>query len=146
VDHVSDSETRPGTDIRQIAPEGLAPGPGYSHVISVDAPGRLVVISGQVPLDASGALVGPGDLAAQTRQVFTNLAAALRAAGAGWEHVVKLGYFVRDAAQVATVRAVRDEFLPAGTAPASTLVQVSALFRDDLLIEVEALAAVPFTT
>ncbi|MBG6089699.1 RidA family protein [Actinomadura viridis] len=143
---MSDDVTRPGTAIRQVSPPALAPGPGYSHVICVDAPGRLVVISGQVPLDAGGALVGPGDLAAQTRQVFTNLRAALEAAGAGWEHLVKLGYFVRDARQVATVRAVRDEFLPAGIAPASTLVEVSALFRDDLLIEIEALAAVPAST
>ncbi|MEW2358944.1 RidA family protein [Spirillospora sp. NPDC029432] len=136
-------DIRPGTAIRQIAPAELAPGPGYSHVISVDAPGRLVAVSGQVALDATGALVGPADLAAQTRQVFTNLAAALTAAGAGWEHVIKLGYYLVDARDVATVRTVRDEFLPAGVTPASTLVQVAALFRDDLLIEIEALAAVP---
>jgi enamine deaminase RidA (YjgF/YER057c/UK114 family) len=140
---VTDNDTRPGTTIRQIAPPGIAPGNGYSHVVTADAPARLVVISGQIALDAGGNLVGPGDMAAQTRQVFTNLRAALAAAGAGWEHLVKLSYFVRDVTRIAEVRAARDEFLPAGVAPASTLVEVSALFRDDLLIEVEALAAVP---
>ncbi|GAA4062921.1 MULTISPECIES: RidA family protein [Actinomadura] len=134
-------ETVPG--VRAINPPELAPGPGYSHVISVDTPGRLVVISGQIALDADGALVGPGDLRAQTRQVFTNLHTALTAAGADWRHVIKLGYFVRDASQVIAVRQVRDEFLPPGVAPASTLVEVARLFRDDLLIEVEALAVVP---
>ncbi|MFI7613475.1 RidA family protein [Nonomuraea terrae] len=128
---------------RQITPPGLAPGPGYSHVISVDVPGRLVVVSGQIALDAAGELVGAGDLRAQTRQVFANLHAALSAAGAGWEHVVKLGYYLRDASQVAVVREVRDQTLPAGIAPASTLVEVSRLVRDDLLVEIEALAVVP---
>ncbi|WP_395107145.1 RidA family protein [Actinomadura sp. SCN-SB] len=140
---MSDNPTRPGTTIGQLAPPELAPGPGYSHVVTADPPHRLVVISGQIALDSSGELVGPGDLAAQTRQVFTNLRHALAAAGAGWEHVLKLSYFVRDVTQVPLVRAVRDEFLPDGVRPASTLVEVSALFRDDLLIEVEALAAVP---
>ncbi|GAA4144071.1 RidA family protein [Actinomadura keratinilytica] len=129
--------------VRAINPSELAAGPGYSHVISVDTPGRLVVISGQIALDADGALVGPGDLRAQTRQVFTNLHTALTAAGADWRNVIKLGYFVRDASQVTVVREVRDQMLPPGIAPASTLVEVSRLFRDDLLIEVEALAVVP---
>lgn len=130
-------------DIRQVSPAGLAPGAGFSHVVTVGLTGRLVIISGQVPLDGEGNLVGRGDLEAQTRQVFANLTTALASAGAGWEHVVKLGYFVRDAGQVTVVRAVRDEFLPPGIVPASTLVEVSRLFRDDLLIEIEALAAVP---
>lgn len=75
--------------------------------------------------------------------MFANLTAALAAADAGWENVIKLGYFVRDAGQVTVVRAVRDEYLPSGVSPASTLVEVSRLFRDDLLIEVECLAVVP---
>lgn len=131
------------TGIRKIAPPGLAPGPGYSHAVSVDVPGRLVAISGQVALDAAGHLVGPGDLAVQTRQVLANLHAALAAADADWRHVIKLGYYLRDAGQVAVVRAVRDEIVPPGFAPASTLVEVSRLFRDDLLVEIDALAVVP---
>jgi enamine deaminase RidA (YjgF/YER057c/UK114 family) len=115
---------------------------GYSHVVEVTE-GRPVYIAGQVPLDRDGELVGPGDLRAQTRQVFANLHTALTAAGAGWEHLIKLGYYVRDASQVTVVREVRDQTLPAGIAPASTLVEVSRLFRDDLLIEIEALAVVP---
>lgn len=118
-------------------------GPGYSHAVTADGPGRLVIVSGQVPLNVDGEIVGAGDLRAQTRQVFANLGAALAAAGASWEHVVKLGYFMRDASQVGIVRAVREEALPAGIEPAATLVEVSRLVRDDLLIEIEALAVVP---
>ncbi|TDD67147.1 RidA family protein [Actinomadura rubrisoli] len=121
----------------------IVPGTGYSHVISVDVPGRLVVISGQIALDAGGNLVGAGDLRAQTRQVFTNLEAALTAAGARWEHVVRLGYFMRDAGQVEVMRAARKEILPEGVSPAASLIEVSGLIRDDLLLEVEALAVVP---
>ena len=133
----------PRSGIRQVEAPGLAPGPGYSHVISVDVPGRLVVVSGQVALDSAGNLVGPGDLEAQTRQVFGNLEAALTAAGATWEHVIRLGYFLRDAGGVGVVRSVRAEFVPEGVEPAASLVEVSRLVRDDLLIEVEALAVVP---
>ncbi|MFE9099469.1 RidA family protein [Actinomadura geliboluensis] len=138
---MSDDDPRSG--IRQVDAPGLAPGPGYSHAVSADLPGRLVAVSGQIALDAAGNLVGPGDLEAQTRQVFANLEAALAAAGARWEHVVRLGYFLRDAGGVGVVRAVRAEFVPEGVAPAASLVEVSRLVRDDLLVEIEALAVVP---
>ncbi|MFD0690215.1 RidA family protein [Actinomadura fibrosa] len=137
------STARPGTGIREIDAAGLPPGPGYSHAVSVDVPGRLVVLSGQIALDADGNLVGAGDVEAQTRQVFANLEAALTAAGARWEHVVRLGYFLRDARQVGVVRAVRTEMLPEGVSPAASLVEVSGLVRDDLLVEIEAWAVVP---
>jgi reactive intermediate/imine deaminase len=124
---------------RFLSPESLPPPFGYSHV--VDAPAaRVIYISGQVPLDANGQLVGDGDFEAQTRQVFENLAAALAAAGAGWQDVVKLNYYLRDVGQIASVRAIRDEYVDTKRPPASTLVEVSRLFRDEVLIEIEAIA------
>ncbi|QXJ19791.1 RidA family protein [Actinomadura graeca] len=137
------STPRAGTGIREIDAPAVPPGPGYSHAVTADLPGRLIVLSGQIALDAAGNLVGPGDLEAQARQVFANLHAALSAAGAGWEHVVRLGYFLRDARQAGVVRAVRAQMLPEGLAPAASLVEVSRLVRDDLLIEIEAMAVVP---
>ena len=126
-------------DRRFLSPETLPPPFGYSHV--VDAPaGRIVYIAGQVPLDPSGQLVGEGDLEAQARQVFENLSAALEATGASWSDVVKLNYFLRDVGQIASVRAVRDEYVDTENPPASTLVEVSGLFREDVLIEIEAVA------
>jgi reactive intermediate/imine deaminase len=113
--------------------------PGYSH--AVQAAG-LIFVSGQVALDADGAVVGSGDMAAQARQVFRNLGAVLEAAGASFADVLKLTYFVRDIGSVAAIRAVRDEFVDVSHPPASTLVEVSRLFMPELLIEIEAVATV----
>jgi hypothetical protein len=67
---------------RLTATQGLAPGPGYAHAVTVT--GRLAFISGQVALDADGGLVGAGDLAAQTRQALGSLHRVLRGLGADW--------------------------------------------------------------
>ena len=124
---------------RFLSPKTMSPPFGYSHV--VDAPaGRIIYISGQVPLNTEGELVGEGDFEAQARQVFANLSAALEAAGAGWSDVVKLNYFLTDIGELATVRAIRDEYVDTERPPASTLVQVSALFSPEAMVEIEAVA------
>ena len=124
---------------RFLSPKTMSPPFGYSHV--VDAPaGRIIYISGQVPLNTDGELVGEGDFEAQARQVFANLSAALEAAGAGWSDVVKLNYFLTEIGQLTTVRTIRDEYVDTERPPASTLVQVSALFRPEALVEIEAVA------
>jgi len=126
-------------DRRFLSPDTLPRPFGYSQV--VDAPaGRIVFLSGQVPLDAAGNLVGEGDFAAQVRQVFENLSAALAVADASWSDVVKLDYFVRDIGEVAALRAIRDEYVNTEQPPASTLVEVSRLFRDEVLVEIQAVA------
>ena len=126
-------------DRRFLSPDTLPRPFGYSQVVDVPA-GRIVFVSGQVPLDAAGNLVGEGDFAAQVRQVFENLTAALAAAEAAWSDVVKLDYFVRDIGEVAALRTIRDEYVNTEQPPASTLVEVSRLFRDDVLVEIEAVA------
>lgn len=113
---------------------------GYTHVVEA-APRRTVFISGQVAFDPSGALVGPGDLQAQTEQVFRNLKAALESCGASFENVAKMTTFMLDAAQVQTFRDVRNRYFP-GNLPASTLVQVSRLARPEWLIEIELIAVI----
>ena len=120
------------------APEGVAPGRGYTHVVS--GSGRLVAISGQVAFDEHGELVGAGDAEAQARQVFENLRRCLAAAGASFDDVIKLTYFVTDVAHMPAIRSVRDEFLGTGPPPASSAVQVAALVFPGLLLEIEALA------
>jgi enamine deaminase RidA (YjgF/YER057c/UK114 family) len=115
---------------------------GYSQVASVPPGSRLVWTSGQVPLDAGGA-VAVGDWAAQTRQVMRNVGAALTAAGAGWGDVFKLTIYVTDTTDLPTVRAVRDEFIDPANPPTSSLVRVAGLVQPDFLIEIEAVAAVP---
>jgi enamine deaminase RidA (YjgF/YER057c/UK114 family) len=120
------------------APDGLAPGPGYSHAVT--GRGRWVATAGQVALDDAGQLVGPDDPQAQTRQVFANLSRALNAAGAGFPDVIKLNYYVTDITMLPAVRAIRDEYVDTARPPASTAVQVAALAMPGLMIEIEAWA------
>jgi enamine deaminase RidA (YjgF/YER057c/UK114 family) len=122
-----------------LSPSTLPEPPGYSHIVSA-RPARVVWISGQVAMNADGTAAAPGDWEAQTRLAFENVGRALEAAGAAWPDVAKLTYFVVDVAALQTIRSVRDEFVDAERPPASSLVQVAALFRPDLLIEIEAVA------
>ena len=122
------------------APAGVAAGRGYSHVVT--GRGRLVVVSGQVATGEHGQLVGPGDPDAQARQVFGNLGRCLAAAGASFADVVKFGFFVLDVGYLPAVRAARDAVIDPARPPASTAVQVAALFDPGYLIEVEAWALV----
>jgi enamine deaminase RidA (YjgF/YER057c/UK114 family) len=121
-------------------PEGVAPGNGYSHVVT--GAGQWVAIAGQVALDADGNLVGEGDMEAQTRQVFANLDAALKAAGATWADVVKLNLFLTDITGLPVIRQVRDQYVDTANPPASTAVQVVGLFRPEALVEIEAYAVI----
>ena len=126
--------------ISHPSPEGVAPGNGYSHVAT--GPGRWVAIAGQVSLDADGKFVGVGDPAAQAQQVFANLERCLTAAGATFADVVKLNFYVTDIAILPAVRTARDAYVDTVNPPASTAVQVVALFSPDALLEIEAYAVV----
>ncbi|MEU4395229.1 RidA family protein [Kribbella sp. NPDC023855] len=128
------------SQLTHLNPEGVAPGNGYSHVVT--GPGRWVAIAGQVAFDADGNLVGEGDPAAQAQQVFANLDRCLAAAGATFANVVKLNFYVTDVAYLPAVRVARDAHIDTANPPASTAVQVVALFRPGILIEVEAYAVV----
>ena len=128
-------------ELRHVAaPEGMAAGRGYSHVVT--GRGRLVVISGQVAQDEHGHLVGEGDADAQARQVFENLRRCLASVGAGFGDVVKLGFLVLDVAHLPALRVARDAVVDTTRPPASTAVQVAALFAPGYLLEVEAWALV----
>jgi enamine deaminase RidA (YjgF/YER057c/UK114 family) len=124
-----------------INPDAMHPPTGYTHVVEVTA-GRPVYIAGEVALDPAGALVGPGDIRAQARQVFNNLQHALQAVGASLQQVVKLNFYLVDATQLPVIREVRDQYVNTQQPPASTTVEVRRLVRDDLLIEVEAVAVI----
>jgi enamine deaminase RidA (YjgF/YER057c/UK114 family) len=112
---------------------------GYSQVVEVRG-GRTLYISGQVALDSSGNIVGSGDFTAQIKQVFANLKARLDDAGASFNDVVKLSFYLVDSSNLQTVRDVRDAYVNREHPPASTLVVVKQLFRPDLLVEVDAIA------
>jgi enamine deaminase RidA (YjgF/YER057c/UK114 family) len=120
------------------SPDDLPQPAGYSHVVTIPS-GRLVWTSGQVGMAADGSV--PEGWEAQARLAFENVGRALAAGGAGWGDVVKLTFFVVATDELTTVRAVRDEFVNAAAPPTSSLVRVAGLIRPDLLIEVEAVAA-----
>lgn len=125
--------------LRRSQPEGLHRYPGFSQVVEISAP-RTVVISGQVAVDEHGALVGPGDIMAQSQQVFRNLDKALASVGLGREHVVRLGTFLANMGDLEGYRQARREWLADRPLPASTTVQ-ARLVDDIYLVEVEAIAA-----
>ncbi|MEU6974148.1 RidA family protein [Kitasatospora aureofaciens] len=121
-------------------PPGVAPGTGYTQVVT--GSGRLVQVSGQVAFDEHRNLVGAGDPKAQARQVFENLRRCLAAAGADFSDVVKFTFFMTDIAHLPAIREARDECLGDLPLPAASAMQVAALFRPDVLIEIEAMAIV----
>jgi len=128
--------------IQLINPSGLPTPSSYTHVV-VATGGKMVFIAGQEPEDSRGNLVGPGDLAAQARQVFTNLGHALAAAGARPGQVAKITIYVVHH---------RPEYLPVveqarvalfgGHKPADTFLGVETLSRPEYLIEVDAIAVI----
>lgn len=124
-----------------INPPSLPTPPGYSQVVRVSG-GTTIYIAGQVALDEGNNLVGRGDFEAQTRQVLTNLVAALDAADARLGNLVKISIYVvdHDEEKLEVIRRVRDEFFGDITPPASTLLGVAALAVPDLMIEVDAVA------
>ena len=117
---------------------------GYSHAAIVDlGTCKMVIMSGQVALDKEGNLIGKDDMEKQTEQIFQNINAIVTETGGTMYNIVKLGYFTTDVSKIGAIRVVRDKFINTGNPPASTLVQVSKLFRDDVLIEIEATAIIP---
>lgn len=127
-----------------VNPAGLAAPHGYTHVVA-SPPGKMVFISGQIALDSQGKLVGKDDLKAQVGQVFENLKTALAAAGATFNDVVKITFYVKNYKpdDVQAIRQIRDTYVNREHPPASTLVGVTSLVSDDYLLEVEAIAVVP---
>ena len=128
---------------RFINPPGLSAPHGYTHEVDVPAGMRLVVISGQVALDSAGRIVGAGNMTAQATQVFENLRVALAAVGATFNDVIKLNNYLRNMGQSQAFLEVRDKYVNAAAPPASTTIEVRRLFREEFLVEVEAIVAVP---
>lgn len=123
-----------------INPAKMAKPTGYSYAVKKS--GTPVFISGQVALDAEGKLVGAGDAAAQTEQVFRNLQSVVEAAGGTMDDIVKITIFVTDASYRPAVAAARQRHFREDGYPASTYLVVTALAVPELLVEIEAVAIV----
>lgn len=132
------------TDIEIFNPGTIrAPAGTYSHVARVPAGARLVVVAGQVGIGDDGTL---GDFDAQCAEAFANVGAALEAAGAGWSDVIQTMTFLARREDRPRLRAWREaeyaRLFPDGRYPPNTLLVVDALATDELLIEVQAIAAI----
>ena len=127
----------------RMNPDTIAPPMGsYSHAVRVETGDAVwIYVAGQIATDIDGNLVAPGDLPAQTEQVYENLSRVLEASGATFADVVKLGTYFTTLDDLEGSREVRARYLPAEP-PASTAVQVAALVLPGALIEVDLVAVV----
>jgi enamine deaminase RidA (YjgF/YER057c/UK114 family) len=130
--------------IRYHNPEALYESRFFTHVVSAEEPKKLVYVSGQVSYDRDGIVIGKADMREQCEQIFKTLSHSLKAAGATWRDVVKInGYMVNlNPADVNVYREVRSRYFEREHMPASTLVGIERLVHEDLMLEVELIAAV----
>jgi enamine deaminase RidA (YjgF/YER057c/UK114 family) len=125
------------SNTRFMNPPAIAKPGGYSHVVEITGPARIVYIAGQLGLKPDGSIAG--DFRAQVTQAFENLKAALAAVGATFDDVVKLNNYLIDiGTNLAIYREVRDKYVNTAQPPASTTIGIGALARPDALFEAEA--------
>ena len=131
-------------EVKYINPEGLPKNPAFTNVVTVTGPVKTIYIGGQDAVDASGAIVGKGDLKAQTEQILKNIQAALAASGAQPEHVVKWTIYVLKGQSVQEgYAAFQSVWGNPPNPPVITVVFVAGLGHPDFLAEIDAIAVVP---
>src|SRR5438046_4530319 len=134
-------QVRDPVSTRYINPGTLAALPGFTHAVRI---GATLYVSGEVALDSTGRLVGPGDVRAQAAQAFANLATVLRIGGATPADVAKLTIYVVNYSpkDLEAIRQAAPDFFPQRNPPAGIVIGVQALPQEGLLIAVDATAVV----
>ncbi|MGH6692999.1 MAG: RidA family protein, partial [Gammaproteobacteria bacterium] len=128
--------------VRYSCPPDFYDPKSYSHVVEVEG-GRLLFVSGQVPVNAQRQLA-TRDFREQVGKVYDNLETVLKSVGAGLENVVKTTTYLTDISQAKVFREVRDaRFAHVKTRPASTTLVITSLVEPEFLLEIEVVAAVP---
>ena len=129
---------------RHANPAGMFTPPGYSQIVEVNGPYRMILIAGQTAQETSGKLV-PGGFREQATQVMENIKTALASVGGTFDDVVKINTYLLDIDRDGPAyREIRATYFSNKVAlPASTLLQVSRLADPQYLIEVEATAILP---
>lgn len=132
--------------VQHLNPEGLHKNPAWSNVVTVSGRAKTIYVGGQNAIDPSGQIVGKGDIAAQTEQVFRNLETALRAAGARLEHVIKWNLFVLAGQPLQPGFEVFQRMWgQRANPPVITAAMVAGLAHPDFLLELDAVAVLPET-
>ena len=124
-----------------LNPAGLPVPRGSYSLVAIAQPGRMVFIAGQTASDPQGNVVGIGDARAQTRYIIEKIQRAVEAAGGTMNDLVAMNVFTTDVRYHRDVNEVRRELLGSNF-PTSTMVQVVALARPELLLEINATAVI----
>ena len=130
--------------VQHINPDGLSKNPAFTNVITVTGPAKTIYIGGQDSVDASGQIVGKGDIKQQTEQVLNNLQTALKAAGADLEHIIKWNIYVVQGQPIQPgFEVFQQVWGRRPNPPAITMAFVAGLANPDFLVEMDAIAVVP---
>ena len=124
---------------RLVNPPELFPPPGFSHVAVATGP-RLVFVAGQTALGPDFAVIGEGDLAAQTRAAMECVGIALRAADAGWDDVVRRTIYTVAPTEFEVIARAIEEVTGETAHPPQTIIGVTGLALPQLMIEIEVTA------
>ena len=138
------AKNTPSGSVQHINPDGMSKNPAFTNVIVVSGSVKTVYIGGQDAVDATGAIVGKGDIAKQTEQVLKNLQTALSAVGAGLEHIIKWNvYIVQGQSLRAGFAAFQAAWGNRPNPPAISGMFVAGLANPDFLVEMDAIAVIP---
>ena len=124
-----------------LNPAELHPAPGFSH-ITVATGSKLVYFAGQVAIAKDFSVVGAGDLRAQTVAAMRNVEIAMREVGAGWDDIVRRTIYTTMPTEYETITSGIDEVTGGAGHPAQTILGVTGLAVDGLLIEIECTASI----
>lgn len=130
--------------IQHLNPDGLNKNPAFTNVVVVSGSVKTVYVGGQDAVDASGTIVGKGDIKVQVEQIFKNLQTALAAAGATLEHVIKWNLYVVQGQPLQPGSEVFQQVWGRRpNPPAITMAYVAGLANPDFLCEMDAIAVIP---
>lgn len=130
--------------VQHLNPDTLSKNPAFTNVIRVTGPVRTIYIGGQDSVNTEGKIIGKGDIKQQVEQVLNNLQAALRAANAELEHIIKWNIYVVQGQPIQPAFEVFQRIWGRRpNPPAITMMFVVGLANPDFLVEMDAIAVVP---
>lgn len=136
--------TRVRGQVQYMNPDNLPKNPAFTNVVTVTGSVKTVYVGGQDAVDPSGAIIGKGDLKAQTEQILKNIQTALAAGGAQLEHIIKWNVYVVQGQSVQEgFEAFQHVWGNRPNPPALSVLFVAGLAHPDFLAEMDAIAVVP---